>query len=242
MPDSFNDTKNSLDKVWNTVWDFWEPDNSWNNDQGKCIEIQNKLACFNEEHPNDPTHIDSVVKAVQRGVALVQAAIEWQEPSIGKNKPRKLSEKLRGHQWRLVITYSGFEITVKALMNHQQRGIDIKVIEKFLRKCDIPEYKHLSEPRKTSSIKKWLSKEDGKLAEFLGISNGDRRIIEKWIVESQPINSWDEAIKLAKAIRNASAHGFLTATKVEEWKLKPALCKLTHDLASIVAYGLQKLT
>jgi hypothetical protein len=60
-------------------------------------------------------------------------------------------------------------------------------------------------------------------------------------VKSQPIDSWEKGVKLAKAIRNASAHGFLAATKVNELGLKPGLRKLTDDLASIVKFGLHKL-
>ena len=241
MPDSFNNTQNSLEEAWNNVWGFWSPDNSWKNNRDKCIEIQKKLVCFDTAHSDDLDHIDGVIKAVSRGVALMQAATEWKEPAIGKNKPRTSLEKVRGHQWRLVITYSGFEITFKALMNHQRRTTDMNKIKEFVQKCHLPEYIALVAPDKTSSLEKWLNKEEGKLAEFLGVSNGDRKIIENWIVKSQPIDSWEKGVKLAKAIRNASAHGFLAATKVNELGLKPGLRKLTDDLASIVKFGLHKL-
>jgi hypothetical protein len=242
MSDSSSNTQNSLEETWNNVWDFWSPDNSWKNDQDKCIEIQKKLVSFDTEHYDDLDHIDGVIKAVSRGVALIQAATGWQEPAIGKNKSRKPLDKLRGYQWRLVITYSGFEITVKALMNQRRRGTDLEAIKKFVRKCHLPEYIPLVAPDKTSSLEKWLNKEEGELAQFLGVTSGDQKILENWLVKSQPIDSWEKAVKLAKAIRNASAHGFLVANKVKEWGLKPGLCKLTNDLALIVEFGLHKLT
>lgn len=241
MSDSANKTQNSLEEAWNNVWDFWSPDNFWKDDQDKCIEIQKRLLYFDTGHSDDLDHIDNVIKAVSRGVALMQAATGWEEPAIGKNKSRKPLDKLRGHQWRLVITYIGFEITHKALMNHQRRSTDMNKIKEFVQKCHLPEYIPLNAPDKKSSLEKWRNQEEGKLAEFLGVSRGDRKIIENWIVKSQPIDSWENAVKLAKAIRNASAHGFLTATKVNELRLKPGLRKLTNDLASIVTCGLHKL-
>lgn len=242
MLDSPKNTQNTLEEAWKNVWDFWGPDNSWKDDHDKCIEIQKKLVYFNTDHSDNPEHIDSVIKAVSRGIALVQASIGWQEPAIGKNKSRKDLDKLRGHQWRLIITYSGFEVTVKALMNHRYRNTDKKIFEEFVKKCHLPEYISLSVPDKTLSLEKWIGKENGKLADFLGVTNGDRKIIENWIVKSQTIDSWDKATKLAKAIRNSSAHGFLVATKIREWGLKPGLCKLTDDLASILVCGLHQLT
>jgi len=242
MTDSSHNSHNSLEEAWDNVWNFWSPDNSWKDDQDKRIEIQKKLVYFDTEHSDDLNHIDSVIKAVSRGVALMKAATEWQEPAIGKNKPHRTPhEKLRGHQWRLVITYSGFEITVKALMNNQSRNTDPDKINKFVKKCCLPEYIPLVAPDKTSSLKKWRDKEEGKFAEFLGVTSGDRKIIETWVVKSQPIDSWEKAVKLSKAIRNASAHGFLVATKVQQWLLKPGLCRLTDDLASIVKFALHKL-
>ncbi len=63
-----------------------EPDKSWLTDAAKCDCIQKKLSYFNSQHGNNSQHIDRVIKALSRGKALVQAAIEWQNPAIGQSQ------------------------------------------------------------------------------------------------------------------------------------------------------------
>lgn len=129
-------------------------------------------------------------------------------------------------------------------MNNFKRETYPKVIEEFLNKCTLPSYKPLDSPNSTSNrqnLEKWLSKGEEAIADFLGVSNGDRKIIKRWIVGSEIVSSWEEAFKLAKALRNATAHGFLLPTKVSQWKLKPGFERLTDNLGEIVASGLKKI-
>lgn len=241
MLDSPTNVQDVLEEIWKEVWVIWSPDNSWKNDLDKWTHIYKRLLHFSPEHSKTPQHIDKVIKAVIRGVALLKSANGWKNPAIGKNSSRTPIDKLRGLQWRFVIAYSGFEIASKSLMSCQGRNINPKITEDFIQKCSLPEYGFLVSPQGELGLEKWLNKEEGELAKFLGVTSGDRKIIENWIVKSQPIDSWEQSAKLAKAIRNASAHGYLSATKVKELGLKPGLRKLTDDLALIVAYGLHKL-
>ncbi|GAB4187773.1 MAG: hypothetical protein Fur006_27840 [Coleofasciculaceae cyanobacterium] len=245
MTDSFTSIQEILRIAWDDTWQIFQPDNSWKDDKAKCSDIQKRLSHFNLTHSDNPKHIDKVIKALSRGVSLAQAAIDWQTPAIGKKSTRKI-DKLRGTQWRLVIAYGGFEITAKALMNHFQRNTSPEVIENYIKKCSPPIYKPLSSPsispNKKPNLEKWLSKEESAIAEFLGVTAGDAKIIEHWIVKSHPVGSWHDAVKLAKALRNASAHGFLVPTKVDHWGLKPGLITLADNLAEIMTAGLKKLT
>ncbi len=75
----------------------------------------------------------------------------------------------------------------------------------------------------------------------MGLTSGDKKAIDRWLVQSQSVDSWCEAYKLAKALRNASAHGFLLPTKIGEWGLKEGFLRLTEDLAEVVIAGLSKL-
>ena len=238
----------NLRNAWNDVWNIFEPDNSWKDDKSKCTLIQQKLVDFSEKHSEDVEHIDKVIKALTRGVALTQAAVDWKYPTIGDEsfsgrKGRSPHEKLRGVQWRLVIAYSGFEITAKGLMNHFERGTKPQIIHDFINKCNLPSYQKLEPPtpKVKSNLEKWLSKEDEAIAEFLGVTAGDAKIINRWLVNSQAVCDWEEAVKLGKALRNATAHGFLQPTKVGKWKLKNSLRILADNLAEIITHGLRKL-
>jgi hypothetical protein len=86
-----------------------------------------------------------------------------------------------------------------------------------------------------------LTKDKDAIAEFLSVTAGDKKIIERWIIQANSISSWEDAVKLAKALRNASAHGFLSAKKVQDWQLKPGLSTLADNLGEIMAAGLKKI-
>ncbi|MEG5036048.1 hypothetical protein [Microcoleus sp. AT3-D2] len=231
-----------LNGAWKDVWNVLEPDKSWLTDAAKCDCIQKKLSYFNSQHGNSPAHIDQFIKALSRGTALVQAASEWQNPAIGQSETRSVKDKLRGHQWRLVIAYTGFEIASKALMMDKwDRQVEKGMYERFLEKCVLPDYEPIESPRGKPKLEKWLNKEEGALATFLGVTSGDKKAINRWLVQSQSVDSWCEAYKLAKALRNASAHGFLLPTKIHDWGIKNGFLRLTDDLAKIVISGLSKL-
>ncbi|NEN89667.1 MAG: hypothetical protein F6K48_12460 [Okeania sp. SIO3H1] len=234
----------NLRNVWSEVWQIFEPDNSWKDDQSKCRIIKEKLVYFSQEHYDTPEHIDKVIKALCRGVSLTQAAVDWQNPHIGDDSsPRKKHEKLRGIQWQLVIAYAGFEITAKGLMNHFEIKTKSKIIQDFINKCNLSSYQKLEPPtpKEKSNLEKWLNKEDEAIADFLGVTKYDAAIINPWLVNSQAVCDWEEAVKLAKALRNVTAHGFLQPTKVGQWKLKSSFRTLADNLAEIMTSGLRKL-
>jgi hypothetical protein len=92
--------------------------------------------------------------------------------------------------------------------------------------------------RKLKSLEIWLDQgtrvNRQEILEFLGMKNGDANIMDSWLVHGRRTETWEESMKLAKAIRNASAHGALSATKVREWGLRPACGQLLADLATVV--------
>jgi hypothetical protein len=77
---------------------------------------------------------------------------------------------------------------------------------------------------------------------LLGLSETDANAVGKWLAEQQPACSWPSALQLAQAFRNATVHGALSASKVKEWKLRPAFRTLTDDLGSVTAAVLMKLS
>jgi hypothetical protein len=168
MTDIPTNIQEVLKNSWDDTWQIFAPDNSWKDDKAKCRDIQERLSYFNPTHSDSPEHIDKVIKALTRGVSLTQAAIDWHHPAIGQNSTPTKKDKLRGIQWRLVIAYSGVEITTKALMNYFNRNTDPKVISDFIQKCSLPYYEPLASPKpnKTLNLEKWLSKEESAIATY----------------------------------------------------------------------------
>ncbi|MEC4815849.1 MAG: hypothetical protein SAK29_21630 [Scytonema sp. PMC 1069.18] len=66
-------------------------------------------------------------------------------------------------------------------------------------------------------------------------------MIDQWIVQSVPIYTWSDAVRLAKALRNATAHGALSPTKVQEWGLQKAFLTLPNNLGEIIVTSMRKL-
>ncbi|EAW34435.1 hypothetical protein [Lyngbya sp. PCC 8106] len=229
-----------LRNAWKNVNNIFLPNDSWFDDPDKCTKIQKKLSYFNPEHEDNPEHIDRVYKGLVRGINITQAAIEWEKPSIGR---RNDTGKWRGIQWQLVIAYSGFEITTKALSNILEKKPNLSDFELMLDKCNLPNYLPLKppQPENSKNLEKWLNKEEKSIAEFLNLKHKDIEVIEDWIVESCPINTWKDALLLARAFRNTTTHGFLVPSKVKDWKLKPSLEALTENIAEILVAALEKL-
>ncbi|MEW6492341.1 MAG: hypothetical protein AB1589_07490 [Cyanobacteriota bacterium] len=236
-----------LNNVWRDIWQVFGTYESWLEDSAKCNDIQQRLFYFSQSHLIEPDYIDDVIQALSRGFYLTQSAMQWQEPAAGCNTTDNpnATHKARGVQWRLVMAYGGFETTIKTLLK-PGKSLNPEAIKVFTDKCDLPAYRLLTPPdQKQENLEKWLKRpsRQGKtaLADFLSLDNGDQKIIESWIVKSTPISSWVEAARLAKAVRNATAHGALSATKVRQWGLENALLTLSDNLGEIVVAGLQKL-
>ncbi|EAW35692.1 hypothetical protein [Lyngbya sp. PCC 8106] len=232
-----------LKTVWKNVDNIFLPNDSWWSDDYKCHKIQEKLSNFNPEHEKTSEHIDLVYKVLSRGVNLTQAAIDWEHPVIGSQ--RNLTGKARGIQWRLVIAYSGFEITTKGLINKLEGQLKPEDFKSLINKSqsNLHTYSPLNPPAYDSSksLKKWLSKEEESIAKFLGLRSKDIHVIKDWMFESHPIQTWEDAFFLAKAFRNCTTHGFLVPRKVQDWKLKPIFKVLTENLAEILIAALEKI-
>ena len=239
-------TTTSLKDVGCYLWEFLGKYRSWQSDIGKCRDIQRKLLYFNDIHSNDPEHIDDVVQALSRGFYLIKSGLEWWEPTAGHNSTNKINatHRARSAQWRLVMTYSGFETIAKTLLL-AKKNLGPDEFEQFTRKCQLNSYKLLHSPNQTKlkKLEKWLTIEsEGKaILDFLSVKHGDAKIIQRWIIEQQNISSWVDALKLSKALRNATAHGALSATKVQQWGLQKPFLTLSDNLGEVAIAGIQKL-
>jgi len=226
------------------------PNEYWLEDLAKCSEIQGRLSIFNRNDSEYPQHIDNVIKALAIGFNLTKAAVEWDNPVAGKILPNNPSTaNARGIQWQLVMAYGGFESVTKTLMDlrgEKNSGLTLAHVKNFTSKCNLPDYIPLKAPDTTrKNLDKWLTKSPtgtGKeLLNFLGLKNGERNKIKDWLVNSNQIEDWANATMLAKALRNATAHGALSPTKVKDWGLEPAMKILVKNLGDLVVVGLQTL-
>ncbi|MDF5736093.1 MULTISPECIES: hypothetical protein [unclassified Nostoc] len=240
-----------LEDVWRELWYFLGSHESWINDPAKCKDIQRRLSYFNQTHSDNSDHICDIIQALSKGFYLIKSGLEWEEPAIGHNCEDKPNDthKARGIQWQLVMTWGGFETIIKTLLlTKGNGGLNTKSIKDFTVQCDLANnYNPLNPPKSTRvNLERWLNKDPSiegtsALTDFLSLGKGDQEIIEHWIVKSQPVSNWVEAVRLAKALRNATAHGAFSATKVKEWGLQKPLLTLSDNLAEIVVAGMQKL-
>lgn len=254
MPDI---TKN---EGWKEVCAIAKPDVDWSNDTVKCSAIYQGLLRFNQKHMNQPKHIQSVMKALAIGFNLTKAALEWNHPVVGKieNGTATSTAHCRGIQWQLVMAYGGFESVTKALMYLTTLGLSkddvnnfTKILQDHLPVDDsLPVYSPLKAPdNNLVNLDKWLNdlslerpQRGGELLDFIGLKNSnDVNQLEDWIVNSNEVTDWADAAMLAKALRNATAHGLLSPSKVEDWGLKPAMKILVKNLGDLVVFGLQTL-
>ena len=83
--------------------------------------------------------------------------------------------------------------------------------------------------------------EGKELIEFLGLRGGDLKAFESWVLAESPVNEWDQRILLAKALRNMSAHGALSASKVGELGFRQAFEVLPANLSNVVHATLHQL-
>lgn len=231
------------------VWQMFGKRDTIPTDTVQRNRIQNQLNYFASSHTNDVDHINDVVEVISRGYALIKAGIQWQNPVVGSasEEPTK-TDLARGIQWQLVITYAGFELLVKILMNEQSRGgLTLNTIQNFVQKCNLPTSPDvLNPPSNLSNLDEWLTKPatstgDLPILGFLGVENGDKTIISDWLIQSRPANTWVDVVRLAKAIRNTSAHGALSATKLGQWGLIKQIPLLTNNLGEIAVAALDKL-
>lgn len=236
-----------LEDAWRDLWRVFGTRESWTADEAKCKDIQQRLSHFNSLHSSDPDSINNLIGGLSRGFYLMKSALEWQEPAAGHNSTEKPNDthKARGIQWRLVMAYSGFETVTNTLLINE-KYLTPNTIKDFTEKCSLPDYCLLNSPAATrGNLEKWLNKpsleKKSALADFLSLENGDKTIIEEWIVKSTPVSTWVDAVRLTKAIRNATAHGALSPTKVNQWGLQKPLLTLSDNLGEIVVASMLKL-
>jgi len=198
--------------------------------EGKSVA--SRLARLNPEFMDEGL-IDSHVHGIIRGRELLKNAREWAEPEIGQGP----SATYRGLQWKLVMAYSGMELLVKSLTAKGKGGLSPVEVEALVSKLPLPAMEPIPSPSlDRKPIKDWLEQLDQDAAlDFLKTDKGDRSQIQSWLFDQKPCSKWTDALLLAKALRNCTAHGALSPNKVQEWGLTEAFKQLSQALFKIDA-------
>lgn len=226
---------------------------NWRTDATVQTALFQKISSFSSAHRNQPEHTEGVLYSLSRGYSLNQAALEWEKPYAGKAPTGTQDASwLRGIQWRLVMSYNAFELVCVVLMQPPQ-ALTPDAMRAFVQKCDLPPYSTPipSPNQQRAGIQQWLDQsaptgvKGSALLDFLGLRAGDRRTFQAWAMpqkaQENPITDWEQAIRLAKALRNMSAHGSLSATKIRELGLRQAFEILPQNLAVVINSAIGKL-
>lgn len=193
-------------------------------------DLSHRLAKFAPAPDSDKARV-ARIHGIIRGHELIAQARSWVEPSIGSGK----TATARGAQWRLVMAYGGFELLAKSLAGGKEGGLDDQILRALIDKLELPIFEHLAPPPiEKSSLKEWMDEEDASdLLDFLKMDKGDRSRFDAWLAKQKPTTSWTDAVLVAKAFRNATAHGALSPSKIEEWKLGDVVSRLTEEILRI---------
>jgi hypothetical protein len=207
-----------------------------------------RLTRFHPTHPCTPDHLDLILDLLFRAVPLLQAGVAWEQPSAGLRPGQSSSTaSARGAQWRLVMSWAGFELLVKALLAAPRFvGVRQQDFAGIPAPCTLPAFTPIASPAISASVQeRWFptptSSETHPALQFLGLKPRGTKTIADWLVHHQPIQTWAAGLSLAKSLRDATAHGALSASKVKEWKLQKPLERLLADLEAIAGAVLRVL-
>lgn len=238
-----------LNDPWKRWWDFLGEEGSWRENATHRSRIHARLLRFSASHWDAAAWVDAVLSALARGKPLVEAAVRWAEPAAGQRSAASATDtdRARGEQWRLVMACGGLETVVKALMG-VQRGmrLDPATVDRFVDRCQPGPYEELPSPGVREShieevFQAPLTDTSHPLLVFLDLRWASTRSIHRWLVEDKAVRTWKGALRLGRALRDATAHGALTASRVKQWRLRPALGTLTENAGQLVAAALEEL-
>lgn len=176
-----------------------------------------------------------------RGRALLETALEWQEPSVGNASSD--TSGVRGLQWREVIAWSGLEQILNCLISSP--GSDD--VDRLVAELQLPEYRELPPPdHKLCQLRNWRERDDGDDATgvngFLQAqSKMTKQVFRSWLIDGKPISTWTQGLMLAKSLRHVSAHGALSASKIRQWGLAPVLERLVPEMGIVATAVLKRM-
>lgn len=148
-----------------------------------------------------------VISGVGRGFSLLRNARKWQHPEVGAGIESTVAA--RGHQWRLVMAYGGFEIFAKALMCHFKGSGPANVghfVDRVTKKHSAVRNSKYPLPLIARVSAKVLADADALVRD----GTTDASLWHGWLHGSDTVTTASNAVQLARVVRNLSAHGVLS--------------------------------
>lgn len=163
--------------------------------------------------------IRSRVGGIYRGARLVFSAAGWKKPAIGDGDRSAMA---RGSQWRMTMAWTGLELLCDSLFPRIYNCEADIVLEwcQLLGLAVIGEEIRVPGGLKRSAKIRNLWREEVDILEFLDVRGGKpRRSLDAWWVKKTPITDYAVALQAARAIRDVTSHGLLSAHRVEKFGL-----------------------
>lgn len=151
----------------------------------------------------------------------------WTDPFIGAPAPNTTeTDRARGDQWKLVLAYAGWETVARERWPgakhydcYERVAVDIE--------GPIP-------APVSRSLQRWLTEANLDVADYFSMPRTPTwERLERWL-RGDAIDEPSAAMALAWALRNATVHGHLSATKTMEWGLRPAFLTLAELVCRFV--------
>lgn len=205
---------------------------------------------INQDQHSDASHCEEAVIQRKREVliqgfgrakGLLDAALEWREPRIGKNDKDVLAA-VRGALWGYVMAYSGWELLAKSVLwdGKAVRSAIHPAFDKLFDSENRLQPPHANRAQAPAKLVQWLKDDAAKercLPTFLGL-NKQLSSFPRWLVNEN--HTLTEQQVLA-AMRHIVAHGALSPTKAVQWgleglydrgpnRLKLLTCRLMAEL------------
>lgn len=216
----------------NGKWD-WQADQQ---------DIQRVAGCFRNfgcDDAADAERVNRLILAVDRSKSLIDSSLSWQSPHIGASG--NATDQARGAQWRLVVAWCGLEELIDTIMGDLRCG----AIDRFLCTCELPAFTQFNPPKETAKLKEWRQSHANSsgpdILRFLDARNQAKELFGQWLVKGKPIKNRTDALCLAQALRHATAHGALSATKVREWGMLPVFERLVPEIGSVCTAAIEQL-
>lgn len=176
----------------------------------------------------------NLISGMARGDALLRGALLM--PILKSKGGKKNAAYFRALQWRLVACYGGFEILIKSLRGKiSDNGLREEDFLTTINACGFKKESSFAKPSNPKGVQKWVStlqSKDSNIEDFLLLNKYDFEVLSGWLTGSQ-LTSRKDACLLAKAIRNATAHGFLSPTKANEFGMEQILKDLPKNFREI---------
>ena len=165
------------------------------------------------------------------------------------NQVPTLTDLSRGIQWRLMMTFSGFEIFWQGLNAHL---LDLDAPD------DIPKFTNLFFT-KTRPLRKYFSKDlpfpivapdpqipeipnpEKTLESFLLIAQSQKDTFHRFFVQNKKINGMGQLISAGTMLRHLIAHGVLSPSKILQWHLVEYHLLINRSIVYFVIHVLRTL-